>query len=404
MNLFKISELCFTSTAVLYVLAMVFYIVYLGWRKETVGFIATAGGTLGVLLQTVGLATRWIEAGISHPPFTNLYESLLFFSWGIALFYVIFEFRYRFKQGGAFIFPVVMGAMAAAILNGDKEIHDLIPALQSYWLHAHVATASLAYAGFTAAFGLSLMYLIKEDVGAGSLAGAAHLCSVLLLAISDRFYVLKGMFHMDSIISEAGSIGFPLPGRLFLAALIFLFAAGILYLIKRASWARIASAAGLIFSGVGLLALILQVRAEPLASLSANPFKITILILVIVTVVGSLLVDLKYRSILDSLPEKKVLDQMGYVSVIIAFPLMTLVIITGAVWAKYAWGDYWSWDPKETASLITWMIYTIYLHARMIAGWKGKRLAYISIAGFISVIFTFLGVNLLLPGLHAYAA
>jgi ABC-type transport system involved in cytochrome c biogenesis permease subunit len=408
MILFKISELCFTSTAILYFLATFFYILFLGWRKDIIGFLATCSATLGVLLQTGGLLTRWVEAGFAHPPFTNLYETLLFMSWGIALFYVIFEFKYRFRQAGAFIFPVVMGAIAAAVLNGDKEIQDLVPALRSYWLHAHVATASLAYAGFTVSFGLSLMYLIKDDLGVKVLCGAGHFCAFLLLSISDKFYIFKGLFHMDPInmngpLGHEDLIAFPLPGRLFLAALIFILLAGVLYVRGFLSSGRTASSVGLILCGLGLAVLFIQVRASPLTSLSANPFKIVILFLVILFVIGALLIDLRYEFIRDSLPEKGILDRLGYVSVIIAFPLMTLVIITGSVWAKYAWGDYWSWDPKETASLITWMVYTVYLHARMMAGWKGRRLAYISIVGFVSVLFTFLGVNLLLPGLHTYA-
>jgi cytochrome c-type biogenesis protein CcsB len=83
-------------------------------------------------------------------------------------------------------------------------------------------------------------------------------------------------------------------------------------------------------------------------------------------------------------------------------PFLTLCIVTGAFWAENAWGTYWSWDPKETWSLITWLIYTSYLHARLMANWRGKKAACLSVAGFLAVIFTFFGVNLLLPGLHSY--
>jgi cytochrome c-type biogenesis protein CcsB len=85
------------------------------------------------------------------------------------------------------------------------------------------------------------------------------------------------------------------------------------------------------------------------------------------------------------------------------FLFLTVGIITGAVWANSAWGTYWSWDPKETWSLITWFIYAIYLHCRYMRGWNGKRAAWIAIIGFASVIFTYVGVNLLLSGLHSYA-
>jgi len=85
------------------------------------------------------------------------------------------------------------------------------------------------------------------------------------------------------------------------------------------------------------------------------------------------------------------------------FLFLTIGIIAGAVWANSAWGTYWSWDPKETWSLITWFIYAVFLHCRFMRGWKGKRAAWISVLGFASVIFTYLGVNYLLSGLHSYA-
>ncbi len=103
------------------------------------------------------------------------------------------------------------------------------------------------------------------------------------------------------------------------------------------------------------------------------------------------------------LPAKEKLDELTYKLIAFAFPFMILVIITGAVWAEQAWGTYWSWDPKETWSLITALIYLAYLHARLVLGWKGKAAAWLAVLGFLAVIFTYLGVNLLLSGLHSYA-
>ncbi len=106
---------------------------------------------------------------------------------------------------------------------------------------------------------------------------------------------------------------------------------------------------------------------------------------------------------LTRIPNEKVLDGIIYKSIVIGFPFLSLGIITGAAWAHYAWGSYWSWDPKETWSLITWLIYAAFLHARFTKGWRGKKTAYLSIVGFMAVIFTYLGVNLLISGLHSYA-
>lgn len=102
-------------------------------------------------------------------------------------------------------------------------------------------------------------------------------------------------------------------------------------------------------------------------------------------------------------PPREILDDINYRSVIIGFPMLSAGILTGAVWAHYAWGSYWNWDPKETWSLITWIIYALYLHARLVRGWRDKRIALISIIGFMSIIFTYFGVNFILSGLHSYA-
>jgi cytochrome c-type biogenesis protein CcsB len=107
-------------------------------------------------------------------------------------------------------------------------------------------------------------------------------------------------------------------------------------------------------------------------------------------------------AIFHRLPSLDVLDRLHYRSLAIGFPLMTFGIITGAVWAASAWGSYWSWDPKETWSLITWFIYAALVHARFAYGWRGRKAAWLSIVGFGAILFTFLGVNLILGGLHSY--
>jgi len=106
----------------------------------------------------------------------------------------------------------------------------------------------------------------------------------------------------------------------------------------------------------------------------------------------------------DFLPSSAGLDEIGYKTIAIGFPLLTIGIVTGAFWANVAWGTYWSWDPKETWSLIVWLIYAAYLHARITRGWRGKRAAILSIVGFAATIFCYLGVNLILSGLHSYGS
>lgn len=110
----------------------------------------------------------------------------------------------------------------------------------------------------------------------------------------------------------------------------------------------------------------------------------------------------KLGGLFQRLPSLQILDEINYKLITIGFPFLTLAIVTGALWAESAWGSYWRWDPKEVWSLITWFIYALVLHARLTAGWRGKRAAILSIVGFLTVLFTFFGVNLLLKGLHAF--
>lgn len=103
-----------------------------------------------------------------------------------------------------------------------------------------------------------------------------------------------------------------------------------------------------------------------------------------------------------SLPPLKKLDSLMHWSVVVGFPFMTLVLITGSVWAEEVWGNWWSWDPKETWALVTWLIYAGYLHAHKTYGWQGKKAALIAVIGFLAVLFTLFGVTLLLTGAHSY--
>ena len=103
------------------------------------------------------------------------------------------------------------------------------------------------------------------------------------------------------------------------------------------------------------------------------------------------------------IPDKEKLDLISYRAVALGLLFLTFVIVTGAIWAEKAWGSYWSWDPKETWSLVTWLIYALYLHLRISRNWKGRSAAIFAIIGFICVIFTYIGVNTFLPGIHSYA-
>jgi cytochrome c-type biogenesis protein CcsB len=110
----------------------------------------------------------------------------------------------------------------------------------------------------------------------------------------------------------------------------------------------------------------------------------------------------RFSPISKRFPSLEALDSINYRCMSYGFPFLTIGIITGSLWAGIAWGSYWNWDPKETWSLITWIVYAILIHNRLTIGWRGRKTAYMMIAGFFSILFTFLGINFIIGGLHSY--
>jgi cytochrome c-type biogenesis protein CcsB len=107
--------------------------------------------------------------------------------------------------------------------------------------------------------------------------------------------------------------------------------------------------------------------------------------------------------IADRVPTAARLDLLAFRVIAFGFPIWTFAVVSGAIWAEDAWGRYWGWDPKETWAFIVWVVYACYLHARVTAGWKGRRAAIIAIVGFLCFMFNYFGVNIWIPGLHSYA-
>ncbi len=162
-----------------------------------------------------------------------------------------------------------------------------------------------------------------------------------------------------------------------------------------------------------LYALTEDATANPLVPALQNSLLLTVHVVVAIFAYGAFAVSFAAAAMyliqdyfrpetgIKGLPKLEVLDRLGYKAVIIGFPLLTMVVVLGAAWAQIAWGSYWSWDPKETASLVTWLIYGGYLHARVARGWVGRRAAWLLVLGFFSVLLTFFG-NLFFGGLHSY--
>ena len=258
----------------IYLAAAICYVGYLLSGRNALGRAGTALLAFGLAVHTGSLVIRTVASG--RPPFLNLYEYMLSFTWGTAVVYLALERIAKSRSFGSFAAPFI-AALSFLTCRLPSEINPTMPALRSAWRVPHIAAAVLSYAAFGIAFVLGVMYLAAER-------------------------------------GEGG---------------------------KKSFWT-------------------------------------------------------------GRLPSPDLIDLTIYRMITFGFMMLILLIVTGAIWAQRAWGSYWSWDPKETWALITWLIYAAYLHMRTAKGWKGRRSAVMAIIGFIAVIFTLFGVNLL-GGLHSYA-
>ena len=138
-------------------------------------------------------------------------------------------------------------------------------------------------------------------------------------------------------------------------------------------------------------------------SLNANPVELSALITAFAGTFFVLLFMVNTAKLRNALPAADKLDGLMYKLGGVTFAGLALLLITGAVWANESWGRYWGWDAKEVGALVAWLTYAGFLHSRIAYSWKGRRSAYFAIVAFLFVVFTYLGVSYLLPGLHSYA-
>ena len=283
-------------------------------------YLPDVGVFLSNILLSIFLLYRWFESG--HPPMSNLYESLLFLTWGFLVFYLVGKTSLSKGQNTESEIPNSTNSLVQPTSNFGfqrtlgmillstalftytfatwrlpsemQTVTPLVPALQSNWLLMHVSIMLLSYAALLGGSLISITYLVLDFVSERSKNSS-----------------------LDPVLSELN-------------------------------------------------------ESENKKAGGAIP---------------ELLINL---------------DNLSYRSLAFAFPMLTLGIISGAVWANEAWGSYWSWDPKETWALITWFIFAIYLHVRINKGWIGQKAALVATLGFFMVWICYLGVNLLGKGLHSY--
>ena len=272
-----------------------------------IGFVSVCIANFAIFAN---LGSRWLENG--YFPLSNLYESLMFFIWGITAITIVIEKSVAISLIGAVTSPLSLFVVAFATLSlpeGMQKAAPLVPALKSNWLMMHVSIMMLSYSTLITGSLLSILFLVLTLGKNVSLQGNS----------------------MGSTQSQESNT-----------------------------------------------------RNMSMAVLEAS------------------LSNLQDNSKVKSLSLLETLDNLSYRIIGLGFPLLTTGIVAGAVWANEAWGAYWSWDPKETWALITWLVFASYLHARISRSWQGKKPAMIASVGFIVVWICYLGVNFLGKGLHTY--
>lgn len=366
---------------------------------------------LGVAAHAAAILARWQGAG--HWPTSNMYEFVGFLAFSSMLAFGVLNRIYRLPGLGALVAPVGVFLLAYSYVFPPK-VQPLVPALKSYWLPLHVSMAALGEGFFAVAFGAALLYLLRvrglelsaqRAEGAGPAGGAAGARSVHLRREDawERVWgprAMEALFYLILVM-----VGFTL------LALTLRYS-GFQWVFDTATYhlppliGPFGDAVGSKGSFLGLPMPLLEapywMRAKHVNSLLYS------------LAVGGLLYGLIRRfftrgPIGDYLSLRvhgnpEVMDEVSYRAVAIGYPVFTLGgLIFAMLWANEAWGRYWFWDPKETWAFIAWLTYTAYLHLRISHGWEGRKSAWLAVLGFGVILFTLIGVNLLIVGLHSYA-
>jgi len=276
--------------------AMIMYWISLSMPKNNLIFqISKSLVIISNLIFALTLLMRWI--GENYFPLSNLYESLIFLSWGLSTIHLFIEFQTKSRLIGSIATPIMFflsGFSSLTLPTDMQKALPLVPSLQSNWLMMHVTMMMISYATLIVGSLLSILYL---------------------------FFII---FNSKSSQKES---------------------------------------------------VVIENNSNESIISTVNYSKLSLL---------------------------ETVDIWSYRIIGLGFPFLTIGIISGAVWANEAWGSYWSWDPKETWALITWLVFAIYLHSRLLKGWQGKKAAILGSCGFFVIWICYLGVNFLGKGLHSY--
>lgn len=332
------------SFAILLVTMLIYWVGAAFPKIPTLQGLGTTGMAIANLCIAALLAARWMEAG--YFPISNLYESLFFLTWGITAIHLVAENMSGSRLVGVVTAPVAMAiaAFAALKLPAPMQLSEpLVPALKSNWLMMHVSVMMISYATLMVGSLLAIAFLVITRGQAVQLSGSS-----LGTRISRN--------HHSSPTAPEGmafSPNSPHPTS------------------TPSEFTNTTNGQG----ATAVLELVTPSQTPEATPVTLSP---------------------------QGLSLAETIDNISYRIIGLGFPLLTIGIIAGAVWANEAWGSYWSWDPKETWALITWLVFAAYLHARITRGWQGRKPAILASVGFLVVWVCYLGVNLLGKGLHSY--
>lgn len=356
----------------------------------------------GFVAHLVYFITRWVAIG--HIPVGNLFEFLTCLAMMVVAAFLIINAIYRSALLGMFAMPLAVAVLAyAAVFPWDAQ--PLIPALQSVWLYIHVTLAAAGEAFFAIGFAAGVMHLIRTVNFGGTTKTAvwerrgveATLLFILIIAgfVLSVFAFRAAGYEAQFEVTEVSN------GEQ--SSHVVQYVQPVIFAPHNAKLVSMDSFLGIdrpLFEAPGWMKGVNAGRK-------------------LNTVVWSVLTGLVLYGLIRALLRKPLgaaiqprlaeidpddLDEISYRSIAIGFPVFTLgALIFAMIWAQIAWSRFWGWDPKEVWALITWLFYSAYLHLRLSRGWIGKRSSWLSVIGFLIVLFTLIGVNLMVAGMHSYA-
>lgn len=375
------STMLYTAFAFYSVATVVFGATMKGQQQQgkgKVGKIAITLTMIGFVAQLIYFITRWIASG--HAPVGNMFEFMTFLGMSIVFAFIILYFIYRVDILGVFALPIALIIIAYASMF-PTDLSPLVPSLQSPWLYIHVTTVSLSQGILGISFVAGLIYLMKQINQTKRTKKNVALELVLFALFACIGFVLStttfnALDYRATFEYTLPAIAGPKDSMLIEGERDALFVAP--------SWLQ--------------------------GSNAAKKFN---------TLLWSLMTGLILYGIVFALFRKRIgaviqpllknvnanlVDEITYRAVAIGFPLFTLGgLIFAAIWAQIAWDRFWGWDPKEVWALITWFFYAAFLHLRLSRGWHGEKSAWLTVIGFVIIMFNLIVVNLVIAGLHSYA-